>query len=306
MDKKTPRSFTYFFNSNYTQPNNNLSLLQMSTIYAYLQPELSEFETAKNVLHSHWFSEIFFITSGNGEFLINGKIYPVIQGDFVLINPSISHVEINKHNLSYICLCLFPLRFKIHLDNYVLHSQSHEKEFSTILNNMLNEFSLDKTDSESLIWLYFQEFLLKLKRLSPESFSEEKVHEPLKSVKSKHYSSSVELAMEYIDEHYRHDITLDDLTEITFVSKSHLIRLFKQETNYSPIHFINRTRVARSLYPLMRLDDSISTISKQVGFKSSYAYISFFKKLTGYTPEQFRQELINNYSAVEHIVLSLM
>ena len=215
-------------------------------------------------------------------------------------------MEINKQNLSYVCLCLFPLRFRTHLGNYVLHAQSQEENFLSVFENMLHEFSVNKKDSENLIWIYFQEFLLKLRRLSPEIFNEKQIKETSKPKEIKHYSATIELAMEYIEEHYSHDISLDDLTEITFISKSHLIRLFKKETNYPPLHFINRTRIVRSLYLLMRCDDSISTISKQIGFKSTYAYISFFKKLTGYTPEQFRLESRNNYSAVEPIVISLM
>lgn len=306
MAKDSPVSLTHFFNPSYTPLKSNVTLLQMSSIYAYLQPELSEIKSAKKDLHSHYFSEIFFITSGNGEFLINGKTYPVVQGDFVLINPSVSHVEINKYNLTYICLCLFPIRFKTPLENYVLPAQAQEQEFRTILENMLYEFSIYKKDSEDLIWLYFQEFLLKLKRLSVDILDEKQAKESSDSLNTKkHYSPSIELAMEYIDEHYTHDITLDDLTEITFLSKSHLIRLFKKETKYPPLHYINRVRVSRALYFLMRRDDSIATIAKHIGFKSTYAFISFFKKLTGYTPEQFRNELINNFSAVEHIVIDI-
>ena len=302
MTQNEPVSLTYFFNSNYTHPKLNLTLLQVSHIYTYLDPRLADIKVAESLAHSHWFSEIFFITEGGGELLINGKTYPVMQGDFVLINPSISHVEINKHNLAYICLCLFPLRFQLPLENYVLHAQAQEKEFTALL----NEFSLNKKDSENLIWLYFHEFFLKLKRLAPAIFNEQKSQAVSKEKSTKHYSAVIELALEYIEEHYSHDITLDDLAEATFISKSHLIRLFKKETNHPPIHFINRTRIARSLYILMRHNDSISSIAKRLGFKSSYAYISLFKRMTGYTPEHFRYELINNYSAVEHIVAALM
>ena len=44
-------------------------------------------------LHSHDFSEIFYITGGKGYFLIKGKKCPVEKGCLVIINPQIEHGE---------------------------------------------------------------------------------------------------------------------------------------------------------------------------------------------------------------------
>ena len=56
MAKHLTDSLTYFFNSNYTPPKSNVTLLQMSTIQTFLQSELADIESAKKKVHSHWFS----------------------------------------------------------------------------------------------------------------------------------------------------------------------------------------------------------------------------------------------------------
>ena len=43
--------------------------------------------------HSHYFSELFFVTKGTGFFQIEGKQIPVQKNDLVLINPNIPHTE---------------------------------------------------------------------------------------------------------------------------------------------------------------------------------------------------------------------
>ena len=47
--------------------------------------------------HSHYFAELFFITKGEGSFIIDNKRVPVRENDLVLVNPGVSHTElVNK------------------------------------------------------------------------------------------------------------------------------------------------------------------------------------------------------------------
>ena len=52
----------------------------------------------------------------------------------------------------------------------------------------------------------------------------------------------------------------------------------------------------------MHRRDSIAKIASFVGFKSAYAYIKFFKDVTGYTPQEFRKKYVNNLKTAEKIL----
>ena len=118
----------------------------------------------------------------------------------------------------------------------------------------------------------------------------------------KNKTACVEIVRSYIDANPREDITLEQLSAMAFVSKQHLMRQFKAYMGYSPIQYQKRKRITLSFYNLMHRRDSITKIANYVGFKSAYAYIKFFKEVTGYTPQEFRVKYTNNFKAAEKIL----
>lgn len=63
--------------------------------------------------HSHYFAELFFITKGEGSFIIDNKRVPVRENDLVLVNPGVSHTELGnkKSPWEYIALGIEGLQF---------------------------------------------------------------------------------------------------------------------------------------------------------------------------------------------------
>ena len=63
--------------------------------------------------HSHYFAELFFITKGEGCFIIDNKRVPVRERDLVLVNPGVSHTELGnkKSPWEYIALGIEGLQF---------------------------------------------------------------------------------------------------------------------------------------------------------------------------------------------------
>ena len=123
------------------------------------------------------------------------------------------------------------------------------------------------------------------------SFSTNKVQlEPVSKTKT----SPVEIVRAYIDANVREEITLEQLSGLAFVSKQHLMRQFKKYMGYSPIQYQKRKKITLSFYNLMHRRDSIAKIASFVGFKSTYAYIKFFKDVTGFTPQEFRKKYANS------------
>jgi len=47
----------------------------------------------QSILHSHPFSELFYVVKGNGLFVAEGKEFPVEKNDMVIINPLVEHTE---------------------------------------------------------------------------------------------------------------------------------------------------------------------------------------------------------------------
>ncbi|MFF2755269.1 helix-turn-helix domain-containing protein [Psychrobacillus sp. NPDC058041] len=108
------------------------------------------------------------------------------------------------------------------------------------------------------------------------------------------YSATIITCQEYIYKHLYGDITLDQLSEICSLSPNYLSSLFKKEVGIPISEYIQRQRIeeAKSLLHLTKY--SISEISTWLNFNDQSYFIKVFKKYTGLTPRQYRN---NNHTS---------
>lgn len=99
----------------------------------------------------------------------------------------------------------------------------------------------------------------------------------------------LDFVLEYIKNHYREKITLDELADLEHISKSYLSRKFKERTGLSVISYINHMRIERARQFLMASALDVNEIAYQVGFDSPKYFHRVFKELTGESPASFRR-----------------
>jgi AraC-like DNA-binding protein len=235
---------------------------------------------------------------------VSGEEIPIAEGDVLVINASLPHIEVGESQLSYYCLGVTSLHFPTTASDCKICLGKHGDEILGWLDKMYAALSTDCEFSNEIVASYLQLIIVflcssKLWRDGLVASSSNKVQlEPVSKTKT----SLVEIARAYIDANVREDITLEQLSKIAFVSKQHLMRQFKKYMGYSPIQYQKRKRITLSFYNLMHRQDSITKIANFVGFKSAYSYIKFFKDVTGNTPQEFREKYANNLKTAENIL----
>lgn len=98
------------------------------------------------------------------------------------------------------------------------------------------------------------------------------------------YSQYVRDAMLYMRNHYKEDISLQDVSEAVGISPSYLSRLFREETGQSFVFYLNNIRIEMAKKLIDEGEKNIKTLYKKVGFNSYNYFFSVFKEVTGYTP----------------------
>lgn len=276
-------------------------LLQMSHIFRERKENLAKDEL---LLHEHTFCELFFVTNGMGKLLVGGEEISITEGDLIVVNATLPHIEVGEYAFSYYCLGLTSLHFPTTVKNCRVHLGKKWQEILGWLDKMYEALSSDCEFCNEQVSAYLQLLIVclcssKFWDNGMVAFSTNKVQlEPVSNSKT----SSAEVARSYIDANIRENFTLDQLSAMIFVSKQHLMRQFKKYLGYSPMQYQKRKRITLSFYTLMHRKDSIAKIARFVGFKSVYAYIKFFKDVTGYTPQEFRVKYANNLKAAEKIL----
>jgi AraC-like DNA-binding protein len=107
--------------------------------------------------------------------------------------------------------------------------------------------------------------------------------------------------VQYIQEHLMEALTIDQLSKIAYMSKSHFFRSFKMEFGISPVEFIIVERLTLAKKLLSNPALSIADIAFRVGFNSIHYFSEQFRKHTGITASAYRRHIV--HPTREQIVL---
>lgn len=97
--------------------------------------------------------------------------------------------------------------------------------------------------------------------------------------------------LNYIDEHIHQSISIDQLADLIFLSKDHLIRLFKKHMNDTPVSYMNRKKIEKAQIMMLVDDSSIQELSFRLGFENISYFNRLFKKVTGETPTSYKRSV---------------
>ena len=104
-----------------------------------------------------------------------------------------------------------------------------------------------------------------------------------------HTSGLVKQAIAFLHQNYTRPITRWEIADAVGVSEDYISRVFNRELNISPWDYLNRYRVLQSKHLLLHTTDTIGIIARQVGFKDQAYFSRVFNKITGISPQAFRE-----------------
>ncbi len=93
----------------------------------------------------------------------------------------------------------------------------------------------------------------------------------------------------YLDQAIFQKITLDDLTNVFFISKTRLISLFSEHFGVTPYQYLISQRISMACSLLKNSNLSIREISEMLQFTDPHYFSSFFKSKVGCSPAYYRR-----------------
>ncbi|MHC9297505.1 GlxA family transcriptional regulator [Mycobacterium sp. LTG2003] len=110
------------------------------------------------------------------------------------------------------------------------------------------------------------------------------------SLTARHIGERTELddVLRWIEHEAHRDLTLADIAARAAVSVRTLNRRFQAETGQTPMQWLAGVRIRHAQQLLECTSDGIEHIGRQVGFSSPANFREQFRKLTGVTPQNYR------------------
>ncbi len=237
--------------------------------------------------HSHYFTEMFYITGGEGRFLIGEKTLQVTKGSIVIISPNVTHTELSdrQNPLEYIVLAVENARLALpdeSADYVSLSDASGADNFLSLLRMMERELKDNGAYCQQACRRLLDLLLIKLMRAAT-------FH--LTLTPPRHLSKESGAVKQYIDLHFQESVTLDALAELSHLNKYYISHRFTQEYGVSPISYLLDRRIECAKQHLDGTDLSVSSIAQICGFSSQSYFSQAFKKATGVSPNRYKRQL---------------
>ena len=243
-----------------------------------------------STLHTHPFTELFYVVDGKGEFNIQGQRFPVKPNDFVIINPQVEHTELSSPDepLEYIVLGINGLSFSNltpvseggHPFSF-FNLRDEQKDILRYLNAMVQEATSQSMSYELVCHNLLEILLIKILRHQ---------HFDLEVGKQSKATKDISFIKHYLETYYHESIQLEDLASMTHLSRFYISHSVKKEIGMSPMEYLIAIRIKESKILLRTTNYSISQVADIVGFTTPTYFSKQFRKSTGISPTDYREQ----------------
>ena len=253
--------------------------------------------------HTHEFFEVNYVQKGNCINLVEDESIHMNKGDIIIIHPGVFHtlyanVECRVYNFLIKKEWLYDKIKYMPTTNSCFNQFFRKSVDDDFYKYAVYPCSLRETDpvsksaekvikssEQNSLWFMhlmeaaFIEFLCALDEKGSSAY--------LSGGRGSSSSKMINILM-YMTENYD-EVTLEDVAERFFYSKTHICRLFLKNTGKSFNQTLTDMKINRACSYLKNTSLSIEQVSAKIGYGSSEYFQRLFKKKIGMTPNEFRQ-----------------
>ena len=244
--------------------------------------------------HQHSAAEVLLVLEGTVEYQVENDTYLVRKDEILFIPPEKMHSLSMGENSSRLLFLFEPeallemrdlKRLQPHYER-VFHLRDGSEAQIRIRQILMHIWEVYQP--QDMMWntLCFSDLLRIYAILGQKFFSgiysQKRRENP---VMDRQVISS---AINYIDSHYREEITLEDVADFVGFSRFYFSRSFKQQTGYSFRDYVTQRRVQIAMELLINTSKPMSQVAQESGFGSMATFNRVFRDSKNCTPTQYR------------------
>ena len=251
-------------------------------------------DTRKTELQWHREPEIVYVIEGRAECSHNGDIMIVEQGDFILFNSEDVHLvrpaDEQDCRLLYINFSFEYIRMFCKPIDSMYFDVNNPQNVKAEIIDVLRQISEVESEGDysalmqiSLINKLYYLLLVKCVHFRRASGA---------AVNSKRDFSYAKTAIAYINENFKREISLDEISGVVNLSPSYFSKYFKNVTQVSFSEYLANLRLENAVNDMLIHNSTVSTAAFENGFANVKSFITKCKKVYGCTPAQYKKRLL--------------
>lgn len=235
-------------------------------------------------LHSHYFTEIFYIKKGTGHMIIENETIPLHSNSLVLIGAQVQHTEVSNPSdpLDYYVLGVEGLKINTDrpIEYSIVYSAPDSSSIRKCFESILHEMNHKQEGYAEICQHHLAILILLICR---------KDHVSYELIDTQSSNRECHNAKRYIETNYHDKITLDSLSGICNLTKYYLSHKFKELYGKSPMAYLTEVRIAAAKDLLKTTNYSMEEIASATGFSSSSYFSQAFGKSCQMSPQEYRK-----------------
>lgn len=249
--------------------------------------------------------QIYYTISGSYFHTVNGEKKERLPGSATLIFPFTSHL-FDTSETSCPDTCIIKLSFIKYPDKFIpltykeasfnsfslsnfIEFEGREKEIAdNIFMNISSEYSKKQNMSNEKIMKYVSDFFTLCAKKECASLSKYR----LKMRKTQNLNAVK--ASEYIDEHCKRNISIDEVCNFLDVPRRSFTSQFKAVTNQTFNQYYTFVRANRAFRALRYSTKSVEEIAEEFGYSTPTRFILACKEVFGKTPLAMKKSMIEH------------
>ena len=250
-------------------------------------------------IHAHTELEICFLLCGNADFLINHKMFPLYEHDFIITHPLALHqIQRCSEGCRVLFLQIDLFAFRKYISGLsevsfgfsnIMNSRSHIL-YQTLYQSLRN--ILNSAFEGNSVWRLnaLQEIINILSLLLTYYQNTPGIESNLSSSHDEQSQMRMLSILEYLNQNWQKPLTLASTASAMEMSPSYFSRFFKSMMGTGFLGYLTRLRLKRSLNLLLDTEMPIIEIALECGFNDYKTYGRLFKKEFGDNPQVYRKK----------------
>ena len=242
---------------------------------------------------SHDFWEFICVDKGEVEVTGGDKKFILHKGEIAFHEPNEFH---NVTATGTIAPNLIVISFQCD-DNAIYYFRKKILKMDDVERNLLASiiFEARHTFQCRLIRLLIEQFLIHLARRYSASYTSvvrpKDTMPAAKSTKSKNDIEVYSLVTEYMKEHIRSHVTIEQICKDNLVGRSRLQKIFKNQCGLGIIDYFSKLKINTAKELIRSRHMNFTQISDYLGYTSIHYFSRQFKKETGMTPSEYASSI---------------
>lgn len=278
------------------------TILNVSRIVTLYYFDFSPEYVSKGDVHDFW--ELVYVDKGEVMIHADDRSAVLKQGDIVFHQPNEYHdIQSSGNGGSSVFIITFDCRSSA-MKYFQRRIMTVPKHLRHCIKDLIDECALNfrifKYPLETLpdapiggrqmIRIHLEAFLLRLMREE----SKGALSQSLPLVVEENEDHLVRALSAYLEERLYSRVTLGELCEHFHFGKSHLCKLYREETGKTILQSFLEMKLIEAKRMLQEERMTVSEIADRLAFESPQYFSRMFKRYTGMTPIAFRNRLVKD------------